>query len=99
MSARNWLLPEYVEDMLPAEARRVETLRRRLLDLFFVHGYELVIPPMLEYMESLLTGTGHDLDLRTIKLVDQLSGRTIGFRADMTPQVARIDATCSTAKA
>ncbi len=92
MSARNWLLPEYVEDMLPAEARRVETLRRRLLDLFFVHGYELVIPPMLEYMESLLTGTGHDLDLRTIKLVDQLSGRTIGLRADMTPQVARIDA-------
>ena len=92
MSARNWLLPEYVEDMLPAEARRVEQLRRRLLDLFFVHGYELVIPPMLEYMESLLTGTGHDLDLRTIKLVDQLSGRTIGLRADMTPQVARIDA-------
>ena len=92
MSARNWLLPEYVEDMLPAEARRVESLRRRLLDLFFVHGYELVIPPMLEYMESLLTGTGHDLDLRTIKLVDQLSGRTIGLRADMTPQVARIDA-------
>src|SRR5262245_27361177 len=67
-------------------------MRARLLDLFRVHGYELVIPPMLEYMESLLTGTGHDLDLRTFKLVDQLSGRTIGVRADMAPQVARIDA-------
>jgi ATP phosphoribosyltransferase regulatory subunit len=89
---QNWLLPEYIEDLLPAEARRVERLRRRILDLFFVHGYELVIPPMLEYLESLLTGTGHDLDLRTFKLVDQLSGRTLGLRADITPQVARIDA-------
>ncbi len=88
----NWLLPEHVEDLLPAEAQRVELLRRALLDLFRGHGYELVMPPMLEYLESLLTGTGHDLDLRTFKLVDQLSGRLLGLRADITPQVARIDA-------
>jgi len=87
-----WLLPEYIEDILPAEAARVERLRRRILDLFFSHGYELVIPPMLEYLDSLLTGTGHDLDLRTFKLVDQLSGRLLGLRADITPQVTRIDA-------
>lgn len=89
---RTWLLPEYIEDILPAEAMRIEALRRRILDLFRVHGYELVMPPMLEYLESLLTGTGHDLDLQTFKLVDQLSGRTLGVRADITPQVARIDA-------
>ncbi len=87
-----WLLPEFVEDVLPDEARAVETYRARLLELFRVRGYELVVPPMLEYIESLLTGTGHDLDLRTFKLVDQMSGRTMGLRADMTPQVARIDA-------
>jgi ATP phosphoribosyltransferase regulatory subunit len=87
-----WLLPEYVEDILPAEAMRIEKLRRRILDLFFKHGYELVMPPLLEYMDSLLTGTGHDLELRTFKVVDQLSGRMMGVRADMTPQVARIDA-------
>ena len=92
MTMQKWLLPEYIEDLLPGEAARVERLRRRILDLFFVHGYELVVPPMLEYVESLLTGTGHDLDLRTFKLVDQLSGRLLGLRADMTPQVARIDA-------
>src|SRR5579859_7516969 len=92
MIMQKWLLPEYIEDLLPAEAARVERLRRRILDLFFVHGYELVVPPMLEYVESLLTGTGHDLDLRTFKLVDQLSGRMMGVRADITPQVARIDA-------
>src|SRR3972149_10396237 len=89
---RKWLLPEYVEDILPAEARRIEGLRRSMLDLFEVHGYQLVLPPLLEYVESLLTGTGHDLDLRTFKLVDQLSGRMMGGRADITPQVARIDA-------
>jgi ATP phosphoribosyltransferase regulatory subunit len=89
---RNWLLPEFVEDILPPEAARIERLRARLLEVFRVHGYELVIPPMLEYIESLLTGTGHDLDLRTFKLIDQLSGRTMGVRSDMTPQVARIDA-------
>jgi len=89
---RNWVLPEYVEDVLPAEAWRVERLRRRLLDHFAAHGYELVMPPMIEYLESLLTGTGHDLDLRTFKLVDQLSGRMLGVRADITPQVTRVDA-------
>ncbi len=89
---RKWLLPEYIEDILPAAARRIEALRRALLDLFAVHGYQLVQPPLLEYVDSLLTGTGHDLDLRTFKLVDQLSGRMLGLRADITPQVARIDA-------
>ncbi len=89
---RNWVLPEYIEDILPPEARAIESLRARLLELFRVHGYELVMPPLLEYTESLLTGTGRDMDLRTFKLVDQLSGRTMGLRADITPQVARIDA-------
>src|SRR6266576_1527969 len=88
----NWLLPENFEDILPPQAQRIERMRARLLELFRVHGYELVIPPMLEYLESLLTGTGHDLDLQTFKLVDQLSGRMLGVRADITPQVARIDA-------
>jgi ATP phosphoribosyltransferase regulatory subunit len=92
MIMQKWLLPEYIEDILPQEALRMEMLRRRMLDLFFVHGYELVMPPMVEYLESLLTGTGHDLDLKTFKLVDQLSGRMMGVRADITPQVARIDA-------
>ena len=89
---RKWLLPEYIEDILPEPARRIEALRRAMLDLFALHGYQLVLPPMLEYVESLLTGTGHDLDLRMFKLVDQLSGRMLGVRADITPQVARIDA-------
>lgn len=89
---RNWLLPEYIEDVLPAEAGRIEALRRALLDLFKVHGYQYVIPPMLEYMESLITGVGHDLDIATFKVVDQLTGRLMGVRADMTPQAARIDA-------
>jgi ATP phosphoribosyltransferase regulatory subunit len=89
---RNWLLPEYLEDILPPEAQRIEHTRRALLDLFHSHGYELVMPPLLEYVESLLTGTGRDMDLATFKLVDQLSGRQIGIRADITPQVARIDA-------
>ncbi len=89
---RNWVLPEYIEDILPPEARAIELLRARLLELFRVHGYELVMPPLLEYLESLLTGSGSDMDLRTFKLVDQLSGRTMGIRADITPQVARIDA-------
>ena len=87
-----WLLPEYVEDILPAEAARIEALRRSVLDLFFRNKFELVIPPLLEYMESLLTGTGHDLELRTFKVVDQYSGKMMGVRADITPQVARIDA-------
>ena len=88
----NWILPENIADILPPEARRIEAWRARLLELFRVHGYQLVIPPMLEYLESLLTGTGEDLDLRTFKLVDQMSGRMMGVRADITPQVARIDA-------
>jgi ATP phosphoribosyltransferase regulatory subunit len=89
---RRWLLPEHIEDVLPAEARAIERLRRAILDLFEAHGYELVRPPLLEYLESLLSGTGRDLDLATFKLVDQLSGRMMGVRADHTPQVARIDA-------
>src|SRR5438309_6581440 len=89
---RNWLLPEKFEDILPPQARRLERMRAKLLELFLGHGYQLVIPPMLEYLESLLTGTGHDLDLRTFTRVDQLSGRMMGVRADIAPQVARIAA-------
>lgn len=87
-----WLLPEDIADVLPAQARKVETLRRAILDLYQTYGYELVAPPILEFLDSLLTGTGSDLNLQTFKLVDQMSGRTLGLRADMTPQVARIDA-------
>lgn len=89
---RNWLLPEFLEDILPAEALRIERLRADMLELFRVNGYQLVMPPLLEYVESLLTGTGRDMDLATFKLVDQISGRHMGLRADITPQVARIDA-------
>lgn len=88
----NWLLPEYLADALPLEAAAIESQRRAVLDLCRSHGYELVMPPLVEYLDSLLTGSGHDLKLRTFKLVDQVSGRTLGVRADMTPQVARIDA-------
>jgi ATP phosphoribosyltransferase regulatory subunit len=87
-----WLLPENIADTLPLEARRVEELRRALLDLYDCHGYELVRPPLIEYVDSLLTGTGGDLDLLTFKFTDQASGRLLGLRADMTPQAARIDA-------
>ena len=87
-----WLLPENISDVLPLEARRVEELRRALLDLYRSYGYELVIPPLIEYLDSLLTGTGSDLELRMFKLTDQASGRMMGLRADATPQVARIDA-------
>jgi ATP phosphoribosyltransferase regulatory subunit len=87
-----WLLPENIADVLPSEARKIEELRRVLLDRFRSYGYELVMPPLLEYLESLLTGGGSELNLRTFKLVDQLSGRTMGVRADITPQVSRIDA-------
>lgn len=87
-----WLLPEHVADVLPAQARRIEELRRSLLDMARGYGYELVQPPLLEHLDSLLNGAGQELDLRTFKLVDQLSGRTLGVRADTTPQVARIDA-------
>lgn len=88
----NWLLPENIADVLPSEARKIEELRRTVLDNFRSYGYELTMPPMLEYLESLLTGAGQDMDLRMFKLVDQISGRTLGIRADMTTQVARIDA-------
>ena len=88
----NWLLPEHIADVLPSEARKIEELRRMMLDNFRLYGYELVMPPLLEYVESLLTGAGKDTDLRTFKLVDQISGRMLGLRADMTIQVARIDA-------
>ena len=87
-----WLLPEHIADVLPAEARRIEDLRRSLLQMARSYGFEQVMPPLLEHLESLLTGTGRALDLRTFKLVDQLSGRLLGIRADSTPQVARIDA-------
>jgi ATP phosphoribosyltransferase regulatory subunit len=92
MHEERWLLPAGIEEVLPPEARVIEGLRRDLLDLFCSWGYELVIPPFIDYLESLLTGTGHDLDLQTFKLTDQESGRLLGVRADMTPQVARMDA-------
>ena len=87
-----WVLPDHIADVLPSEARHIEELRRGLLDTARSYGYELVMPPMLEHLESLLTGSGEALDLQTFKLVDQLSGRTLGLRADTTQQVARIDA-------
>lgn len=92
MNSDRWLLPEGIEELLPQEAQRLESTRRRLLDLFHTWGYELVIPPFVEYVESLLTGVGKDLDVHTFKLIDQHNGRTMGVRADITPQVARIDA-------
>jgi ATP phosphoribosyltransferase regulatory subunit len=92
MSENHWLLPEGIEELLPEAAKRIERVRHDLLNLYRAWGYELVMPPFIEYLESLLTGTGNDLDLQTFKLTDQLSGRTMGLRADMTPQVARIDA-------
>lgn len=87
-----WLLPEGIEEVLPPQSGRLEALRRAMLDLFRGWGYELIMPPFVEYLESLLTGTGRDLDLQTFKLIDQLTGRMMGVRADMTPQAARIDA-------
>src|SRR5512143_32954 len=89
---RKWILPENVDDVLPTEAERLEALRRTLLDHFRTHGYRLVQPPLVEHLDSLLTGTGRDLDLQTFKVVDPMSGRLLGVRADITPQVARIDA-------
>ena len=92
MHEERWLLPAGIEEILPPQAQVMEGLRRDLLDLYRTWGYELVIPPFIDFLESLLTGTGHDLDLQTFKLTDQQSGRMLGVRADMTPQVARIDA-------
>ena len=88
----HWILPQGIEEALPQQAIKLEHLRRKLLDLYAGWGYKLVIPPFIDHLESLLTGTGHDLDLQTFKLIDQVSGRSLGLRADMTPQVARIDA-------
>ncbi|WHI50998.1 ATP phosphoribosyltransferase regulatory subunit [Microbulbifer sp. MLAF003] len=90
--ADRWMLPDGIAEILPADAIQVETLRRQLLDLYSCWGYELVIPPMLEFTESLLIGMGRDVDLSTFKVTDQISGRTLGIRADITPQTARIDA-------
>ncbi|MGD2113031.1 MAG: ATP phosphoribosyltransferase regulatory subunit, partial [Gammaproteobacteria bacterium] len=87
-----WLLPEGIEEVLPPEAWRLECARRELLDLYSRWGYALIMPPLLEYLESLLTGAGNDLDLQTFKVTDLMSGRMMGIRADMTPQAARIDA-------
>src|SRR5690606_25201414 len=87
-----WLLPDGIEEVLPPEAARIETARRRVLDLFQRWGYELVITPHVEFLESLLSGSGQDLDLKTFKVIDPLSGRQMGLRADITPQVARVDA-------
>lgn len=92
MTNAHWLLPEGIDELLPPQAQRLEQTRRDLLDLFHSWGYDLVQPPFIEYLESLLTGTGSDLDLRTFKLTDQITGRTLGIRADITPQAARIDA-------
>jgi ATP phosphoribosyltransferase regulatory subunit len=93
MSSKDqWLLPEGIEEVLPPAAWRLEIARRELLDLYARWGYELIIPPLIEYLESLLTGAGNDLDLQTFKITDQLNGRMMGLRADMTPQAARIDA-------
>ncbi len=92
--AETWLLPDGVQDVLPQDALRLEALRRRLLDMFAVWGYELVFTPLMEYIESLLTGSSSDLDLMTFKITDQLTGRLMGVRADLTPQVARLDAHC-----
>jgi ATP phosphoribosyltransferase regulatory subunit len=88
----SWLLPEGIEEILPEEAKHLENLRSKLLDLFACWGYDLVIPPFIDFLDSLLTGSGHDLDLQTFKLTDQISGEMLGIRADMTPQVARMDA-------
>jgi ATP phosphoribosyltransferase regulatory subunit len=88
----SWLLPDGIEEILPEEAKHLESLRRRILDTFASWGYELVIPPFIDYLDSLLTGSGHDLELQTFKLTDQITGEMLGVRADMTPQVARIDA-------
>ena len=91
---KRWLLPDGVEEILPTEAYKLESLRRELLDLYKTWGYQFVITPLIEYLDSLLVGSSHDLDLHTFKITDQLSGRMMGIRADITPQAARIDAHC-----
>ena len=97
MSMENrWLLPEAVSEVLPPHARAMDLLGRAVMDLFWSWGYDAIDPPLIEYLESLLTGTGQHLDLETFKITDQLSGRLMGVRADITPQAARIDARCCT---
>ena len=91
-SAKRWLLPDGVEEILPLEARKLESLRRQLLGLYDSWGYQLVITPLIEFLDSLLVGSSHDLDLHTFKITDQMSGRMMGIRADITPQTARMDA-------
>ena len=91
LQKNSWLLPDGIEEILPEEAKHLENLRSKLLELFACWGYDLVIPPFIDFLDSLLTGSGHDLDLQTFKLTDQVSGEMLGIRADMTPQVARID--------
>ena len=88
----NWLLPEYIQDILPDEAWHIEAMRNKVIEMLRLSGYQLVVPPLLEYAESLLINGRDDMDVRSFKLVDQLSGRTMALRADITPQVARIDA-------
>jgi ATP phosphoribosyltransferase regulatory subunit len=92
MQQNAWLLPDGIDELLPNEAHRLENLRRAILDTFTHWGYQLVVPPIIDFLDSLLTGSGHELDLQTFKLTDQISGKMLGVRADMTPQVARIDA-------
>jgi len=92
MPMNRWLLPDAISDLLPAQAGALEEMRRAILDCYRRCGYEMVVPPLIEYLQSLLIGSGGDLELKTFKLVDQLSGRSLGVRADITPQVARIDA-------
>lgn len=92
MALPRWALPEYFEDVLPREAQRMERLRRSLLDAFHQHGYQYVIPPLVEYVDALISGAGHDMEESTFRFIDQLGGRTLGLRADTTPQVTRIDA-------
>ena len=91
MSTNRWILPDGIEEVLPDQAWQIEELRRGLLDSYRDRGYELIIPPLVEFTDSLLTGVGADLDLHTFKMIDQISGRTLGLRSDMSPQVARID--------
>ena len=93
-NSKRWLLPDGVEEILPQDAGKLESIRRELLDLYRSWGYQFVITPLVEYLDSLLVGSSQDLDLQTFKITDQLSGRMMGIRADITPQVARIDAHC-----
>ena len=92
MVSPRWALPDHIEDALPEEAARIEALRRRLLDLFRLHGFQLVMPPLIEYVESLLSGTGKEMGEHTFRMADPFTGRVLGLRADITPQVTRIDA-------